>query len=191
MALPDATTITGKGTTLKAALAFIDSRWGQAGVDRVLAATDEDTRKLLTGLFLPSSRYPVKHLVHLCETIDRVYGRGDLELCWDIGRFAGEFEIKLLHRVFLKVLSLQYWLKMAGVTWKMYYSTGLLVPRIGEFEGDVKLSEFNPISKAFCYRFGGWVWHIVELSNHKNIKLQHTACMLDGAPACVWSGTWT
>ncbi len=92
--------------------------------------------------------------------------------------------------VFLKMLSLQYWLKMAGATWRMYYSDGILVPRIGDNEGDITLSAFNPISKAFCYRFGGWVWHVVELSKHKNVIMKHTACVLDGDPACVWSGTW-
>jgi len=191
MALPDSSMISAKGTTLKAALAFIDSRWGQSGIDRVLAELDKETKELLTGLFLPSTRYPVQHLVNLCETIDRVHGRGDLNLCWDIGKYSGEFEIKLLHRVFLKMLSLQYWMKMAGATWRMYYSAGNLVPRMSELEGDITLSNFNPISKAFCYRFGGWVWRVVEISKHQNVQMKHTACVLDGAPACVWSGTWT
>ncbi len=190
MALPDASTITAKGTTLKAALAFVDSRWGKDGVDRVISDVNEETRKLLAGLVLPSSRYPLNHLVNLCESIDRVHGRGDLNMCWEIGKFAGDFEVKLVHLVFLKVLSLQYWLKMAGATWKMYYSAGTLVPRMGENEGDLSLSNFNPISKAFCYRFGGWVWHIAEISKHKNVDMKHTACVLDGDPACVWSATW-
>ena len=96
-----------------------------------------------------------------------------------------------MHKVFLSIAKLDYWFKMAGVTWKSYYSIGKLHPSMGATEGEISLTEFNPISKAFCYRFGGWVGKVVELSRFKDVKVTHPRCLLDGHEACVWRATWT
>ena len=191
MALPDPSLITGKGTTLKAALEYVEAQWGRAGLERLTAALDASGQGIVTGMVLPSKRYPLPQLVAVFEAVDRVFGRGDLALCWEIGRFAGDYEVKLLHKAFLTVAKLEYRMKMAGVTWGMYYNMGKLRPRIGALEGDMSLTEFNPISKAFCYRFGGWLGKVVELSKFNNVKMTHPKCVLDGHDECRWHGTWT
>ena len=188
--LPPADTITAKGSTLKAALAFVDSRWGEEGHQRLMDALDAETRAWVCGLILSATRYPLERFVRVYEAIDRVFARGDLALCWDLGRFSGEYEVKLAHKVFLKIARLEYWFKMAGATWRSYYSRGTLTPEIGEREGRLTLSEFNPISKAFCYRFGGWVETVVRMANLEEVRMTHPECVLDGDPACIFHGTW-
>ncbi len=191
MPLIDATTITGKGTTLKASIAFVDAHYGREGVDKLAAALGPEERQLVKGLLLPGGKYPLPQLVSVYETIDRVFGKGDFNLCWEVGKFAGDFEVRMLHKVFLQVAQLEYWLKIAGVSWRFYYSHGKLSADISGTTGDVRLTEFNPISKAFCYRFGGWVHRIIELSRKNNVTVRHPECILDGKPACIWHGTWT
>ena len=167
--LPDPDTITAKGTTLKAALAFVESRWGQAGLDRLTDALDEETRSWVSGLVLPATRYPLERFVRVYEAVDREFGRGE---------------------VFLKIATVEYWFKVAGMTWKSYYSRGTLTPEIGSGEGRLELTDFNPVSKAFCYRFGGWVEHVLGLSKLRDVRVTHPECLLDGHPACVWQAGW-
>ncbi len=188
--IPSADDMTAKGTILKAAIEYVRDRQGEEGWNRVVDRVGDDTRKVVTGLILPSSRYPLRHVVDVCEGIDRVFGRGDLQLCWEIGRFAAEYEVNMLHKVFLKVARLDYWFRIAGSTWRTYYSHGKLEPQIRGQEGTLTLSDFNPISKAICFRFGGWVQRVAQMTTSNPVRMQHTACVLDGADACRWEGSW-
>jgi len=188
--LVDANLITGKGTTLKAALAFVEARFGSEGIERLTVELGADEARMVKGMVLSGGKYPLAKLVAVYEAIDRVFGRGDLALCWDIGKFAGDYEVNLLHKVFLNVARLEYWLKISGASWRFYYSHGKLTAAIEPGKGYVRLGEFNPISKAFCYRFGGWIHAIIELSRKTGVAVRHTECVLDGKPLCVWEGRW-
>jgi hypothetical protein len=190
--VPAVDLMTCKGTTIKAALAFIEHR-GVVGLKpRVLARMPEESRRTVSGMVLPTSKLPLQVLVDLCEAIDSEMGCGDLALCWDIGSFAADFEVNLIHKTFLSVLSLDFWFRMASSTWTMYYSRGKLVAEgMSKTGGRLRLDDFDPISKAVCFRFGGWVKRVVELSRLRNVELKHTQCVLDGHSSCVWDGTWT
>ena len=190
--LPAADEMTCKGTTIKAGLAFIDQRGVVGTRARVLARMPETSRKVVSGMVLPTSRLPLQVLADLCVATDAEMGQGDLSLCWEIGSFSADFEVNMIHKMFLSVMSLDYWFRLAGSTWTMYYSRGRLVAeKMTRTDGTLRLFEFDPVSKAVCYRFGGWVKRVVQLSRLKNVDIRHTECVLDGRPACVWEGTWT
>lgn len=182
--------ITGKGTSLTAAMAFVEERFGRDGVERLKTELAEDHPNVSKGIILASSRYPLRDLVGVFEGIDRVFGRGDFDLCFELGRFTADYQVKLAHKVFLKVGKLDYWFKLTGSTWRSYYSAGTMTPFLESESGSLTLSEFDPISKAFCLRFSGWATRIVEMSGLSNIDVRHPECVLDGAPACVWKATW-
>jgi len=188
--LPAADSLTCWGTTIKAALAFVEER--QADARRaVIARTGARSREVLGGTVLPSAHYPLRVLVELCEAIDAELGRGDLTLCREIGGHAAGYEVNLLHRVFLTIASLDFWFRMAGSMWRTYYSAGDFRAEFkGTDGGRVTLAAFNPISKAFCARLGGWMERICEMSKYQQISISHTTCLLDGASACTWEGTW-
>lgn len=188
--LPASETITGKGTTLAAAMAFVESRFGAEGVDRLKQSLKAENPTIAKGIVVPSARYPLGDLVGVYEAVDRLFGNGDLRLCFELGKFAADYEVKLIHKVFLKVGKIEYWFKLTGATWRSYYSAGKLVPAIKDRSGSLTLSEFNPVSKAFCARFAGWTHRIGELSNLTHVRVSHDECVLDGAPACVWNATW-
>ncbi len=189
--LPDAGDLRSKGFTLKGALAFVESRWGEQGRQRLLDASSAEDQAVLRGRILPSTWYPFRIQVGLYETIDRLFGRGDLELCWEVGKFTSENELKTIHKAFLRVAGLDLWVRTAGLMWGRYYSAGhLRVEEIGRRSGSVLVTDFNPISKAFCFDFGGWLHRTVELANYNQVRIEHDACLLDGADACRFSGRW-
>lgn len=189
--VPDGASVRSKGFTLKSGLAFVESTYGPAGVARVLEEIDGESRAVLAGPPLASAWYPFQVQVELYETIDRVFGDGDLTLCWEIGKFTSEHELKTIHKIFLKLGSLGMWIRSAARMWGVYYSVGgLRADEIGEDGGTVTVTDFNPISKAFCYDFGGWLHRTIELSGRTEVEIEHPECVLDGEEACRYLGRW-
>lgn len=189
--LPDPSRIESKGFTLLSALAFVEARWGAPGRQRLLAALDEPSRRVLAGHVLASGWYPFAVQVAIYEAVDREWGRGDHALCWEIGRFTAEHEASTIHKLFLKIARIDTWLRAAGAMWGRYYSAGTL--ELGEFvegSGEVRIRDFHPISKAFCHDFGGWLWRTAEMSNLRDVHIAHDDCLLDGADACRYRATW-
>ncbi len=190
--LPNADSLTCWGTTINATLAFLEEKHGAAKRQRTIARLGAASRDIVAGMVLASSHYPLRALVELLEAADAECGRGDLALCTEIGKFACDYEVKALHRVFLAIANLDYWFRIAGSMWKTYYGCGRMVPQdFTSAGGRLRLDEFNPISKAFCYRFAGWAHRICELSHLRDVGVVHAQCLLDGSDACVWDATWT
>lgn len=189
--LPDASAIRSKGFTLKGALAFAEARFGPGSRERLLDGAPPELTEVLRSTVLASAWYPFAAQVALYEAIDRTFGRGDLALCRDIGRFTAEAEASALHKLILKFASLEAWLKAAGGMWGQYYNTGRLVTEgFSPDGGGVRIAEFNPVSKAFCMDFSGWLEKTAELSGKRGAAVTHAACLLDGREACVYRATW-
>jgi len=190
--LPNADEITAKGTLIKTSLAFVEERFGAGALEKVMAALDPEVRSKVSGMVLSSARYPVPVIAALLETIDRVLGRGDLQLGWEVGKFAGEYEVTLFHKAVFQIGKVEYFLKAAPMTWGFYYSAGKMrAEEITASGGRVEVRDFNPVSKVMCHRSGGWMWRTAELCGKKNVLVRHPECLLDGHPACIWVASWT
>ena len=190
--LPDPDSIRSKGFTLTGALAFAEDRWGSAGKERLLGECDGEMGRLIRRRIPSSSWIPFSYQVALYEAIDRTFGRGDYELCRDIGRFTADYELSTVHRLFMKVARLDVWLKTAGFMWRFYYSEGRLDPVLesDHRRGDVSIREFHPISTAFCLDFAGWLERTVELAGAGPTRVEHGECLLDGADRCHFHAEW-
>ena len=183
--------INSKGFTLQGALAFVEECHGADARASVLKALDVESRGILSQPVLTSGWYPFRVQVALYEAIDRVLGDGDLSLCWEIGRFTCELEMTTIHKMFLKLASLELWVKSASLMWGRYYSVGgLEVEGVGEEAGTIRVVDFDPLSKAFCYDFGGWLHRTLELNKRREVSVEHSECVLDGATACRYVGNW-
>lgn len=181
-----------KGFTLQGALTFVEERYGKDAREPLLEALDEESREVLEGSILSSGWYPFRIQVGLYEAIDQVFGSGDLSLCWEIGKFTCEHEMTTIHKMFLRLASLELWVKSAGLMWGRYYSDGgLEIESIGDDEGKVHVVDFDPVSKAFCYDFGGWLHRTLELNKREDVTVEHSECVLDGAATCSYMGRWT
>jgi predicted hydrocarbon binding protein len=189
--LPDAQGIQSKGFTLRGAAGFVEANYGAGAMEKVLPLLEPELRELLGGPIMASAWYPFRFQVGLYEAIDKAFGRGDLALCRDIGRHTAEAEANTFHKVLIKVASLKSWLKVAGSMWGMYYSTGSLIAEdVGDAGGTMKVTGFNPISKAFCQDLAGWLQRTAEMSGKRDVVVLHPECLLDGHPACLFKAAW-
>jgi hypothetical protein len=186
-ALPPPEALKSKGFTLRGALSFAESRFGPTSRERIVEGAPPVLREVLATPVLASAWYPFAAQVALYETIDRVFGRGDLALCRECGRFTAEAEATALHKLILRFASLEAWLRAAGTMWSQYYSAGRLTTEgFTEGGGRILITDFNPISRAFCEDLAGWFERTAELSGKKVTAVVHEACLLTGHPACVF-----
>jgi predicted hydrocarbon binding protein len=189
--LPDARSIKSKGFTLRGAVSFVESRYGEGAMAKVLALVEPELREVLSGPIQASAWYPFRLQVGLYEAIDRAFGRGDLALCREIGRYTAEAEANTFHKVLIKLASLKSWLRVAGSMWGMYYSEGQLkVEEMGEWGGTMGVTAFHPISKAFCEDLAGWLQKTAEMSGKRGVTVAHVQCLLDGAGSCLYRASW-
>ena len=189
--LPDVDAIKSKGFTITGALVFVDQKHGPQARTKVIAALDPDTRRLVERSVLASEWVPLRSQVALYEAIDRTLGAGDFKLCFEIGRFTCDHEMTTINRIFLKFGSLEKWMRLASAMWSRYYNTGRLeVEGFTKEEGTIVIRDFNPISKAFCSDFAGWLHRTSEVGGARNVTMGHPDCLLDGAPGCRYVGRW-
>lgn len=189
--LPDPKTVKSKGFTLRSAKAFVLEKYKEEGWEKVMAELDPSFRVILEGSILASDWNPFQLQVDLYTIIDRIFGKGDLKLCHEIGRYTAEKEVTTIHKATMRIGGLGIWMKIAGLMWGQYYSAGKMhCEELGNSGGSVLVTEFNPISKAFCNDLSGWIERVMELSGRKSVTISHPQCLLDGDPACVYKGNW-
>lgn len=180
-----------KGFTIKGALAFVEKTYGAEGKARLIEALDPGTREIAERVGISAEWVPFSAQVALYESIDRVFGKGDLALCWEIGRFTSESELSTINLIFLKLGKLEHWFRVASMMWGRYYSEGRLhIGNFGRETGTVLIMDFNPISEAFCRDFSGWLQRTVELSGCRNVTVEHPQCVLSGRRLCEFVGRW-
>lgn len=180
-----------KGYTLKGALSFVEREYGPDGKQRLIEGLDEKYRKYFQTTIIPSDWYPFEAQVHLYETIDRLFGKGDFHLCWKIGRFTAEFELSTIHKILLKIGGAEKLMKLSGMMWGRYYSSGRLETEdVTSGNGVALVKDFNPISEAFCLDLAGWMERTLELTGARKVLIRHTECILKGHPACRYEGEW-
>jgi predicted hydrocarbon binding protein len=189
--LPPPGSVKSKGFTVKGALAYVDAMYGPSGQQKVIAALPPASRVIAERAILSSEWLPFQTQVDFYETIDRVFGKGDFELCRQIGRYTSESELSTINRIFLKLGNIELWMRCAGMMWKQYYSTGQLdVADFASGQGTIVIRNFYPISRAFCNDLSGWLERTLELSGETSVVVEHPECVLKGNDACYHRGRW-
>jgi hypothetical protein len=104
-------------------------------VRRVKEAMQPEHRAVLDGRVLPHAWVPFDVLVDLCVTIDKVFGKGDLSLVKDMGRFAARANLPTLYRIFYVLGSPEFILGRAPRLWDVHYDSGRLETSFSIKEG--------------------------------------------------------
>lgn len=180
-----------KGYTIKGALNFVVHKFGKDKFEKLLEKISPELKNEIKKGIIPSDWYPFKFQVEVYEAIDLTLGTGNLQICKEIGRYTAEYEISTIHKLFLKIGSIDTIFKFGSLLWGRYYNKGKLEIKIeGKGKGEACIKEWHPISKAFCIDLLGWMERTLELSGADSVHIKHSDCILDGAPYCKFEGVW-
>jgi len=184
-----------KGSAITARLRWVRELYGEAGFKALKAAVTPESRALLDGKIMPHEWVPFELLVDVCAELDRLYGKGDLELCRELGRYAARTNLPTLYRIFYALGSPSFIMSRATRVWDVHYSSGELEsvdlpPADGARGARLTIRHFQTPHRAHCLSVLGWAEQSVLLSGASLVGAEETQCRTRGAAACVFEIRW-
>jgi hypothetical protein len=129
--------------------------------------------------------------VEATELVDKLFGRGDGMLAWDVGRFAAERNIGVWKALVMRVLSPKTVMNIAAGLWSQHYDCGKLVmTEEGDWGLSLRIADFPTPARAHCLSIGGWAERTLELGRPRSVAVHEERCRLRGAEACEFALRW-
>ncbi len=164
---------------------------GAAGIDQLRALASPNLRAQIDLGFAKATWYPFDQFVELNETIDRLFGRGDLGLVKLLGRYSADANLTTIYRLFFKVGSVQWILGRAVRLWGAHYDAGSFdVATRGTRAAVLRLRGFPTPHRVHCLAVAGFVERSLELSGGKRPIVEESKCATRGDECCQFDASW-
>jgi hypothetical protein len=180
-----------KGSAVTTRIRYVRELYGESGYRKVLDALAPAHRAVIEARVLPHAWVPYDLFIDLNVTIDRLYGAGDLRLCYEMGRYGAEVNLPTLYRIFYRVASPMFIFGKAARLWEVHYDSGRLVPE-EEGPGKVRLrvEDFARPHPAHCASVRGWAARSIELSGATLLLQEEARCRTRGDAVCEYRFHW-
>lgn len=156
-----------------------------------MAACSEELRTTLDVGVKKERWYPFEQFVELNLVIDRVFGRGDLSIVKELGRYGADANLTTIYRLFFKVGSAQWILGRAVRLWSAHYDSGYLeVLTRGPRLAVMRVRGFDTPSQVHCLSVLGWCERSIELSGGKRVSVVESKCRTRGDELCQLDIAW-
>ena len=170
---------------------WVELGHGAAGTDRLLRQSSPGVREGIERGFAKAKWYPFEQFVELNETIDRLFGRGDLGLVKLLGRYSADANLTTIYRLFFKVGSVQWILGRAVRLWGAHYDAGYFeVATRGNRAAVLRLRGFPTPHRVHCLAVAGFVERSLELSGGKRPIVEESQCRTRGDELCQLDIVW-
>ena len=113
-----------KGSALSSRILWVQLGHGAAGTDRLLDQATPELRMNIERGFSKAQWYPFDQFIELNIVIDRLFGRGDLGLVKQLGRYGADANLTTIYRLFFKVGTAQWILGRSVRLWSAHYDSG-------------------------------------------------------------------
>jgi len=180
-----------RGMALAAAVKYIKQTYGEEGFKKVVEAMEAGDREVMAGSLNPVNLYSMKAYNSFLDKADKLLGKGDYELCRQVGIFEARETFTGLYKVFLEVGNPHFVIKKAGLAWRTLHDAGdLEVEQTGDKYVRGKVSNFPDPHKAFCWDLVGYFEKVLEMSGAKNLDVKEIKCRCSGDDCCEFEVRW-
>jgi hypothetical protein len=181
-----------KGLVLRARMDYVEKRFGEAALSRVIAEVPPESRAALRADILVSSWYPLSTLLDMAVTLDRLYGKGDLELSREMGRNAAQVALQGVHRNFAKEHDPGFVIRMLPLLWGQYYDSGRLeTESTGPESSMSRIFDMEELHRVICLGMIGWTEAALEIWGGQDRQVKETKCRVWGDDFCEFISRWT
>jgi hypothetical protein len=180
-----------KGSALASRLLWVRLGHGEAGLERLEAAASDALSPALVNGVAMARWYPFEVFVELNQVIDQLFGKGDLGLVKELGRFGADANLKTVYRLFYKIGTVRWILGRAARLWTAHYDSGrmeLVDDRPGS--ATLEIVDFATPHRIHCLSVAGWAERSVEISGGLEAKVEEDACRARGDERCLLRATW-
>jgi hypothetical protein len=178
--------------TVRARDAYVEKQYGAGALQRYRGSASPPLRELLGATAKPPGGW-VDFALFVEATVlaDRLFGRGDMALAWEMGRFAASHNAGVWKSIFMRHVRPAMLLGITSGLWSSHYDGGRLASRsTGDASMLVSILDFPAPHRAHCLSIGGWMQGSLELGPRKNIHVQELSCRLNGGTSCDFRLTW-
>lgn len=172
--------------------AYVEETFGTEARQRFRAAASPALRQVLSGEVRPPRGWVDFELfVEAVTLLDKMFGKGDLGLVWESGRFAATHSMGVAKRLLMRHIRPSTLLGLVGGIWTQHYDGGRLVSRSSGANGlYVSIQDFPTPHRAHCLAVGGWIEASLELGPRKNTQVRELSCRMKGATSCDFQLSW-
>jgi hypothetical protein len=148
---------------------------GEEAFAQVLTQLGPEAQQVFERGPLETAWYPYDVYLELSTTIDRVLGKGDLQLVYEMGAYSCEYNLTGIYRMFFRFGNINFLIERAAKAWRSQYDFGLMTasrdPEIKQ-RATLELSEVPRPSKVLFLAVKGWVVKAVELTGSELVKTE-------------------
>ncbi len=180
-----------KGSALASRLLWLRLNHGEAGIGRLAAVASPGLRVVIGQGVVRAAWYPSALFVELNQRLDELFGKGDLALVRELGRYGADANLTTIYRLFYKVGTVQWILGRASRLWGLHYDSGkMVIKRAGDDAIEMEIAGYAEPHRAHCLSVIGWIERSVELSGGTEVQTEEHACRAIGDPRCRWKLSW-
>jgi hypothetical protein len=177
-----------KGTVIAARIQFVAKR-GEQDLRRWIEQLSPAARELVEAGPLVNSWYPFAIFVELTESIDRVFGTGDGQLCRELGRASFDKYSTSVYRLVFRAVTVEFLVRRAKVAWQLHYDAGALESDSESLADGRKLvrirvRDIPTPHPAHCQSVRGWIVRAAEITGAGEIEERCSRCRRRGDDAC-------
>ena len=174
-----------RSPAILARLQWVVEHHGEAAFDATLGAMAPGHAAEIRGVVDPAQWVSFDAYVSLSTVIDARYGKGDLALCRELGRYSARVNLPTLYRIFYQFGSVRFILGKATSVWSEHYDSGRASARdVGPKEVAILVEDFATPHVVHCLSVLGWIESTVTISGAKLVSAEEVACRLRGDKAC-------
>ena len=181
-----------RGLSLTGAIKYIRQNFGENGLNRIMEELEaNDTEIIMREKIKSMSWYSKKAFNNLIKATDKIYGKGDYEICRKMGRFIAEETFSGLYKVFLEFGNPHVVISRASLAWRTLNDTGdLEVEKLSDKYLRGKIKGLYEPNKVFCFNLAGYFERVLEMSGAKNVKVKEIKCHCEGNEYCEYEIGW-
>lgn len=180
-----------KGAILKSRMAFVQERFGDAGVRQVRASLSAEDQGALQSI-LTVGWYSFELGKRLDDAIVAVCGHGNPALFKLLGASSADRNLSTLHKTFLTPGDPHAFLSRARTIYALYYETGRReYERTGDTSGVLTTYAAETFSAPDCQTVIGWYERALEMCGASGVQVVETECRAKGGATCRYRVSWT
>lgn len=180
-----------QAATVRMRMTFVEHRFGVEARQRWLRAAAPPLQEVLSAPAKRAEWVDFGLFVDATALVDRMFGRGDLALAWEIGRFSATHEIGVWKTLIMRHVRPAMLVGVAAGMWSHHYDGGRLVCRTtGPANLTVAIEDFPVPHRAHCQSIAGWMHGSLEQGPRKGISVHELACRVNGGRSCEFRISW-
>ena len=181
-----------KGSVLITRLNLLKNQGGGERLQQVLQRLTAADRKVLEGVIMPISWYPLELNLRLDSAIADVLSPRDRSKAFiEMGRASAEQNLNGPHHVFIRKGDPHFLLSHSPEIYRLYYAVGSRTyEKTGPKSAVLRTMSAESVTEADCLTIVGWYQRAIEMSGGRNVRIEHPKCRARANGHCEYLCTW-